>query len=346
AYASLTFAYFEKNRLNPDAQWVRQATQSAARARELNNELADAHLASGVAAMLNSHNDEAEREFGKAADLDPKSSKPHRWLGFMFNSAGKSQAAEQELNRAMALDGKDWRARMNLGLLFYKGARYPEAANAWEQVSKLTPDNLVVLGNLAAVYHMMDRNDDAAAALQRSLEIKPDAYAYGNLGTLRFFQGRYADAVPAFEKAVKLEANEYLWWGNLGDAYRWAPGQASKAKPAYENAIRLAKEQVAAHPDDLDLRSSLAVYLVKSGDKQAALSQIEEVERAPKKPSSVLFKAAVVHELAGERNQALAALSAALKAGYALKEVKNEPELLNLRADARYQSLLANLPQK
>jgi eukaryotic-like serine/threonine-protein kinase len=105
------------------------------------------------------------------------------------------------------MDSSDWRANMDLGLLYYKTDRFPQAASAWERVSKLTPDNFIVLYNLAAAYHMLDRYEDAASVLQRSLEIKPSAYAYGNLGTLRFFQGRYDDAVPAFEKAVKMEAH-------------------------------------------------------------------------------------------------------------------------------------------
>ncbi len=48
-----------------------------------------------------------------------------------------------------------------------------------------------------------------------------------------------------------------------------------------------------------------------------------------------------MHELCGERDQALAALSEAIKAGYPLKEVKQEPELIALRTDARYQLMLA-----
>jgi serine/threonine-protein kinase len=346
AYASLTFAYFEKNRLNADSQWVKQATQSAARAVQLNGDLADARLAAGVAAMMASHNEEGEKEFRKAAELDPKSFKPHFWLGFMFNAAGKAKPAEAELHRALEQAPDNWRARMNLGLLYYKTARYPEAATAWEQVSKLTPDNFIVLNNLAAVYHQLDRYEDAAAVLQRSLQIKPDAYTYGNLGTLRFFQGRYEDAVPAFEKAVKLEANEYLWWGNLGDGYRWAPGQRAKAAPAYENAIRLARERLAAHADDQDARTYLALYLAKTGDKKAALAEVANFDGAPQKEAENLFRSAVVHELGGERDVALATLSAAVKQGYSLKEIMNEPELLSLRADPRYQTLVTSAAHK
>ncbi|MCU1253951.1 MAG: hypothetical protein JWM83_250 [Candidatus Angelobacter sp.] len=346
AYASLTLAYYEKNRSHADPQWVKQAAQSASRALQLNSELAESHLAAGVAAMLAARYTDAEQEFRKAADLDPKSAKPHLWLGFLFNVMGNSKQAEDELKRTLALNPDDWRARFNLGLLYYKTARYPEAVTAWEQVKKITPDNFYVLNNLAGVYMMTDRDEDAAAALQRSLEIKPAADNYSNLGTLRFSQGRYTDAVPAFEKAVNLMASNYLYWGNLGDAYRWAPGQSGKAGPAYQNAIRLVREEIAANPQDPEVRSTLALYLAKSGDKQAARAQIAQVDRAAKKTAPVLLDSAVVHELCGERDIALSALSAALKAGSTLKEIKNEPELIALRTDAHYQFLLAGQPAK
>lgn len=344
AYASLTFAYYARNRLNPDPQWVKQAAESADRALQINSDLADAHVAAGVAAMMGGRNDEAGREFRRSSDLDPKNAKPHDWLGLLFITSANNQKAEGEFLSALALNPEDWRALMNLGVLRYNAARYPEAAADWAQVSKLTPANFAVLRNLAAAYHMMGRDDDAASSLQRSLEIKPDAATYSNLGTWRFFQGHYDEAVSAFESAVRLGANQYVFWGNLGDAYRWAPGQAAKAKSAYENAIRLAHEALAATPDDADLKSSLALYLVKNGNRQAALIQIREVDSMAEKPPSVLFNSAVVYELSGERAQALAALSAALKAGYSLNEVKQEPELVGLRSDAHYQLLLADLP--
>ena len=149
------------------------------------------------------------------------------------------------------------------------------------------PDNFYALNNLAGVYLLLGREEDAATALQRSLEIKPAAENYSNLGTLRFSQGRYTEAVPLFEKAVNLAGSDYVYWGNLGDADRWAPGDSAKAGPAYANAIRLAKEEIVRNPQDLDLQSMLALYLAKSGDKHAALQQIEVVDRAPKKSSEV-----------------------------------------------------------
>lgn len=346
AYASLAVAYYDRNMAHPDAQWVRQVQQYAARALELNSDLADSHLASGLAATISGNNAEAEKEYRKAADLDPKNPKPRSVLGELYAKLGNNKRAEEEQKRALALDPGNWRAYMDLGLLYYKTDRPSEAAAAWEQVRKIMPDNFYALNNLAGVYMLLDREEDAAAALQRSLEIKPAADNYSNLGTLRFSQGRYADAVPLFEKAVKLSGSDSLYWGNLGDAYRWAPGQSAKAGAAYANAIRLAKEELTRNPQDLELQAALAMYLAKSGDKQEGLAQLKSVDRSPNKTGEVWLDSAVVHELCGERDQALAALAGSLKAGYSLKEIKNEPELVSLRADARYQSLVASQSAK
>ncbi len=55
---------------------------------------------------------------------------------------------------------------------------------------------------------------------------------------------------------------------------------------------------------------------------------------------NVLWNAALVYELAGERDHALEALKAAIRAGQPLEEVRREPALKNLRKDPRYARLL------
>jgi hypothetical protein len=46
----------------------------------------------------------------------------------------------------------------------------------------------------------------------------------------------------------------------------------------------------------------------------------------------------------GARDKALAAIENALKAGYAAKEIRGEPELLNLRSDIRFHNMMAAPP--
>ncbi len=122
---------------------------------------------------------------------------------------------------------------------------------------------------------------------------------------------------------MELQANYFDSWGNLGDAYRWSSGKKEKAKQAYQHAIQLVREEIIKHPDQMDLRTNLAMYLAKSGEKESALRELKPVEQAHAKNC-------------GNRDKALDLLLAAVKTGQSLADAKNEPEFVSLRADPRY----------
>jgi thioredoxin-like negative regulator of GroEL len=103
----------------------------------------------------------------------------------------------------------------------------------------------------------------------------------------------------------------------------------------YQTAIRLARERLAVAPNER-LRSSLAVYLAKSGDAAGALAELAQLEPARPTDKGTLFKAAVVYELANDRDRALDSLAGAIRGGYSMHEITNEPELAALRSDPRY----------
>jgi serine/threonine protein kinase len=337
SYAGLAEAYYFKNRASPDSEWQKRATTYADKAVGLDSYLAAAHISQGLAKMQAGDSAEAEKRFKRAAELDPKSSSSHLWLGSLYKNSGKFEQANEEFNRGLQLNPNDWKLRLSLGKVEYQTGSYKDAASDFEQALKLEPDSVDALVNLGAIYHVLGRDDDAAAALQHALEIKPSADVYNNLGTIRFYQGHYAEAIPAFEKTIELSANSFDNWGNLGDAYRWTPGDEAKAKQAYETAIRLVREEIAKHPDQLELHADLSMYLAKSGDKQAALQELKVVEEANTKDPAILYSAALVYELSGDRVNAINALTASVKAGESLVDIRNEPEFVHLRTDPRYQ---------
>jgi len=336
SYAALGEAYYLKNRANPDPQWMKLASEYANKAVALDNYLAAGHISLGLVKMESGDSAGAEKELRAAADLDPKNAAPHRWLGKLYDKTSRDKEAMKELQRALQLDPKDWASYMELGLNAYQAANYKGAAENWEQALKLEPDNVPALRNLGAVYHALGRDDDAVAALQHAIEIKPSADVYNNLGTILFYRGRYQDAVPAFEKTVALGANNFDNWASLADAYRWTPGDAEKAKQAYRTAIGIVREEMVKHPDQMDLRADLALYLAKNGDKPGALDEVRLVDWSHSKDPSVMYVSAVTYELCGNRDKALNALLAAVKAGQDLNDIKNDPELVSLRADPRY----------
>jgi len=78
------------------------------------------------------------------------------------------------------------------------------------------------------------------------------------------------DGLSDFEKAAALTPTNYLLWANLGDAYRWAPGQRAKSDGAYERALRLIRDAIAINAKDAQARAIAASCLAKRGDLAAA----------------------------------------------------------------------------
>ena len=339
AYAGLADAYVSKNSNSPDPQWLRLAREAAAQAVKLTPELALVHVAFAKPAIASGDFNVAEKELVRALEIDPKSADAHRAMGNLHAARRATADAEREFRAAMQLAPLDWRSAFDLGVLYYRNDRYGDAASVWQAAAAKQPDNELLHRNLGAAFHMMGRDDEAAAELQKALEIIPAAATYNNLGTIRFFQGRYADAVPAFEKAVNSAANSYRFWGNLGDAYRWTAGMRDKAPAAYTRAVQLGRAEAKAKPGDWDLRSRLALYLAKLSDP-AARAELAAIPPATP-TAAVWFRTAVAWDLLHDRDQALQSLERALKAGYPTNEVENEPELAPLRADRRYHVLMA-----
>ena len=345
AYAHLSTAYLRKHATNPDVQWMKLARETAQRAVDLNGDLGAARLAMGFVQLQAGERTEADASFRKAAELDPVNPMPH--VGVAKNLAAESRNADAEaaFRKAVELGPKEWRAPAEYAQFEFRRAHYQEAEALWESALQITPDNVLVMRNLGAVYFLLDRPDEAASILQRALEVAPAAPIYTNLGTIRFFQGRYTDAVAAFEKAVEQAANNHLHWGNLGDGLRWAPGRRTDAPAAYRRAVDLINEQIAKKQDDPDLQSRRGLYLIKMGDKARALDEANIVAARSNLTAQMHYRLAVIYELGGDRTRALASLRQALTAGYAVKDLANEPELTSMRADARYHRLLDSVGQ-
>jgi len=314
---------------------MKLAAEYANKSVSMDNYLATGHNSLGLVKMESGDLPGAEKEFLSAAELDPKSSTPPRLLGALYYKMGKHDQSARALKQALQLDSRDWRTYMDVGLNDYRDGNYKQAASQWEMGLKIDPDNLLLLRDLGGAYHAVGRDDDAVATLQHALVIKPTADVYNNLGTILFYQGKYDQAVPAFEKVVALSANGFDNWGSLADAYRWSTTQKDKAGAAYQSAIRLVREQIARSPDQMELRADLALYLAKSGDKDAAISALPQGGKVT--DPSILYNIATVYELCGNRAKALDSLRAAVKAGQDMNDIKNDPELVSLRTDPRYQ---------
>jgi Flp pilus assembly protein TadD/predicted Ser/Thr protein kinase len=347
SYAVLSEAYLLRYLATVDQQWLRFAEQQALKAIDLAPDLAAAHLALARAQFESGRRDEALTTVTRAADLDPRNAIVETTIAKVLAAQGRAADAEMRFGNAVALDPTDWRPATELALFLYRGTRFADAVTRLEQARALAPENQIILRNLSGALIQLDRFDDAASIIQRALEIAPSAALYANLGYIRFYQGRYEEAIPPFENALKLAPNNYRNWGNLGDAYRWTPARKHEAADAYARGITLAREAATASPEDLDVRSSLAVYLAKSDRVAECLEQLRHIAASDRPPAAAVhFKSALAFEIAGDRGNALAAMQRALDAGYPVRELRFEPDLAQMRLDVRYHRLLAAAGKK
>jgi len=341
AHAARGEAYLEKSTRTKQVRYREIAEQSCLRAIALEPRLVLAHVALGEVHSEAGRWKEAIEQFRRALDIDPAWMTGYLRLPAAYDALGRLEEAESTLRRLIQARPNYTVPYLHLSAFYIRRARYAEAEPVLRKAVELAPNLGAGYMNLGAVYHYLGRFDEAAAMMKKSLTLLPTATGYSNLGTLYFFQGRYADAVPLMEKAVEIEGSSALLWGNLADAFRWTPERASDAAPAYRRAIQLAEQSLAANPNDATVRSRLAVYYAKLPDRGRSLAQIALARRLAPTHADVLFKSALVYELAGERNRAVTALELAVQSGYSLAEVEREPELAKLREDPRYGQITA-----
>jgi serine/threonine-protein kinase len=278
----------------------------------------------------------------RALELEPKNGDALRELANAYEAAGRNADAEATYRRAIDLRQNSWAAYKDLAVFLNQRGRLTEAATYFERVVALTPDSYSGYNNLGGIYLRLRRPEDAERVLRKSLALRPTAVAYANLGSIAYYvRHDYAQASEMFRKATELNDTDDRLWGALADSYRWAPGQKEEASAAFRRALALANQQASVDPRDAQLRSRRALYYSALGQHGSAQQEIAQAEAAAPGNGQILFRAAIVHEQAGRRAEALRSLGAALDAGFPVNEIVNAPPLRALREDPAGARLIA-----
>ncbi len=344
AYAGLGQAYWHKYEETHNQNWVAKASQGCKRAVELGRELANGHTCIGTVYNGTGRYEQAAEEFQRAAQLDPDSDDALRGLGLAYQSLVKLPEAEANYQRAISLHPNYWAGYNWLGSFYYRQARYEDAAKMFSHVVALAPDSERGYSNLGGVYLNLGRYAEAIPLFQRSVAIRPTADAYSNLATAYFFQQRFDEAAHTYEQAVKLNAEDYEMWGNLGDAYNWSSKQQSQAPQSYRKAISLANAALRVNPRDAAVLCDLALYHAMLREQDAAISSIRRALALAPGNSDFLFKAAEIYNQFGMTERALAALQDSIKQGYSKFFTRDHPIFGNLKTDPRFHKLVDNGP--
>jgi tetratricopeptide (TPR) repeat protein len=172
---------------------------SDARARLM---LADVLLDDGRAA-------EAERELTETLDRGLVSGRAHDQLGQLYQrQALLPQAAKafHLANQYGPIVGRDFFFR-RLGILLVDQADVEGAVTAYIKRIEVNPNSGEAHRQLGELYFLQGRNDEALLELSTAAWLDPaDARAFAAVGQAHVRAGSHAEAVPAFERALTLDA--------------------------------------------------------------------------------------------------------------------------------------------
>ena len=340
ALAGLGEAYWDKYALTRQREWVDLAHTACFDAIRMQGEQGEGHICLGLVYVGTGKYEDATREYEKATALDSTNERGFAGLADAYERLGKTDEAEQTYLRAIKIRPNYSAGYDALGLLYLRHGRYDDAEKMFRQAIELAPDSYPAYSNLGSLYVFEDRYSEALPFYERSAKIRPTADSYSNLGTLYFDLKRFAQATSIYEQALRLDTKNYEIWGNLADAYYWAPNMRAQAGPAYRQAIALAIERLNVNPRDGDALGYVAQYHAMLGEKAESEAYLAKALKIAPKDYEVLLSASVVYAQLGRDQEALASMANAVKAGLPRNQLRDLPNFDRLRSNPRFQKLL------
>lgn len=237
AYAGLAGCYAQGDYPLPPKERMPLARQSALKAIELDDTLAEPHTTLGrVKQEYDWDWEGAEREFKLALELNPNSSLAHmRYDGFLTN-LGKHEEAIAEGKKAVALDPISPLMNWSLEFVFYWARRYEEAI---EQA-------------------------------QNTLEIDPSFIrSYYTIGNSYERKGMYEQAFEWYLKAANLD-------GSTAEVMAWKEAYAAAGvKGYYRKQLDLAVAKAEQDLSRQSL-CNVAVLYARLGEKEKSLEWLQK----------------------------------------------------------------------
>jgi TolB-like protein/DNA-binding winged helix-turn-helix (wHTH) protein/cytochrome c-type biogenesis protein CcmH/NrfG len=232
AYAGLSHAWWWRGIWGtPTSKQVKASARAAAeRALALDPGVAEAHVSAG---RLKFNYDwdwkGAERDFGRALEIDPNNLDAHFFHGMLFMALGRFDESIAHMRRAAELDPLSATVQSALGRILYRARRFEEAIPHLNQAIALEPEGRGAHERLADVYEALGRYDEALAMLDKAGEAhQPQARAAGTARRARLFalMGKRAEAKrllddPSMSNSALIKvAAAYAALGDADEAFR------------------------------------------------------------------------------------------------------------------------------
>ena len=186
-----------------------KARAAGLRARELDEQLAEAHGALGQIAFLFDWNwAEAERALARACELRPSNVETYCWYGYFLATMGRPDDGLAEIRRAGELDPLSAYVRSYAAVVLYIARRFDQAIAECESALAIQPGFGLALNSAALSSSAAGRHDAAIQyAEQLVASSARSSHSLGTLGALLAAAGRRDEARAVLsELSVRAQA--------------------------------------------------------------------------------------------------------------------------------------------
>ncbi len=162
-------------------------------------------------------------------------------LGTLQFEQGKTKEAIEAIDKALKLNPRYDEAYYYLGFIYMQQSQPAQAIKALKRAVKLNPYYTEAHNQLGLAYRDQGKYKKAMTQFEAALDDK--AYRapekiHLNIGYLHLKEGKPAEAIPSFQRAVALNPNYLRGILGLAAAYR-ASGQPDLAAKEYRRVVEL-----------------------------------------------------------------------------------------------------------
>ncbi|WP_085298847.1 serine/threonine-protein kinase [Cognaticolwellia mytili] len=275
--------------------------------------------------------------FSKSIDLQPSFLKAYTGLSYAYVKLGDFAKAEQILLKAYEIMPNNNTILTDLGVFHFENGDYHRAIVFFELLAQQAPNNYIAYLNISACHYLNGDFKKAILAAKKAVKVKPDYIAYSNLGTSYFILKNYDKAVEAFESMIALNNHDYMSWGNLADAYRFANND--KYEESFRHAIMLAEQALGLNINDKAAIASLAYYHANIGNSDKVHFYAQQINENDLGENQ--FSVAAAYAQLNLNSAAMKYLTFAIKNNYSIAEISNSPLFNNLESESKYQQLMS-----
>ncbi|MGV8959498.1 MAG: winged helix-turn-helix domain-containing protein [Stenotrophomonas sp.] len=315
-----------------DASAFDRARQACARAQAMDPGLHEVSLAMAEIARVSGQNGRALTLYAQAVNDPALRADAYVGLARTYGALGQDARALDNFQRAIAARPSDAHIYRLLGYYRWLRGDLPKAIEAFNTATILQPDDSRLWSSLGGLYLAQGDTAQAGRAFSMSLSIEPNAGALTNLGTMEFDGGDYAGAAEMFRRATLLEPQDYLHWGNLGDALAALPATTAQAQAPYRRAAALAQRYVDVRRDDAYALALLSWYRANLGEHERARAALRTARKLGTQSAEVALWCAQTLALLGDDTGARICITTAMKEGVPQQRID---ALLSLRRFTR-----------